>query len=128
MNIEKKLPIPGAFLSYSFLYDDGCFVWSNAAQLSLESGKSLFSLEKADKLLIPVYNATSKMNESFVPVRVAKQEEEGVTAMVVTPFAVVRNQLSVPVWISVGTSVQVGSSKNSNNSFIIWYCFIFYGL
>ena len=107
VNKEKKSLAPGAFISYSFLYDDGCFVWSNAAQLSLEQGKSLFSLEKADRLLIPVYNATTRMNESFVPVRVARQEEGGVAVMVVTPFAVVKNRLSVPVWIRVGTSEQV---------------------
>ena len=109
---EKKSLAPGAFISYSFPYEDGSYVWSNAAQLSLEQGKALFSLEKADQLLIPVYNASSRMNESFVPVRLARQEEDGVAVMVVTPFAVVKNGLSVPVWINVGTSEQVCSEWN----------------
>ena len=107
LNQEKKSLVPEAFISYSFPYEDGSFVWSNAAQLSLEQGKSLFTLDKADQLLIPVYNATSRVNESFVPVRVVRQEEDGVAVLVVTPYAVVKNKLSVPVWISVGTSEQV---------------------
>ena len=114
--VGMKMTPSGAFISYSFVYHDNddnndnntkdC-VWSNTSQMNVEREGGLLSLEKGERVLIPVYNSITRSNEAFVPVRVAKKEEEGVGVVVVTPFAVVKNQLNIPVWIRVGSSEQV---------------------
>lgn len=111
----RKMTPSGAFISYSFVYhennkndeDSNACVWSNTSQMNVEREGGLLSLEKGERVLIPVYNSITRTNDAFVPVRVAKKEEEGVGVVIVTPFAVVKNQLNTPVWIRVGSSEQV---------------------
>lgn len=95
-----------AVISCSLVYDNSTCIWSNAVQVSLE-GLSLLEIEKGDRMLIPVYNPLTRSNESFIPMRVSRQQEKGVGVIVFTPSVLLKNQLDRMVWVQIGDSEQV---------------------
>ena len=61
--------------------------------VSLEAERFCAPL-KEECLLVPVYDGTRRENECFLPIVLTTVEEEGMRCLVVSPLAMVRNQLS----------------------------------
>lgn len=85
-------PAQQAFLSFSLQYGDAPAVWSNSMTVSLAAEQFGAPLRE-ECLLVPVYDGARRENECFLPVVLATVEEAGVRCLVVSPLAVVRNQL-----------------------------------
>ena len=66
--------------------------WSSSLLVSLEP-ESFFKIVRNETILVPVYNASTRTNDCFYPIRVDTKEMNGVDTIIFSPFAVLTNSM-----------------------------------
>ena len=94
-----------AFASWSLSYENASTVWSNTVKVSLQES-SLLQTEKGDRVLVPVYNEQSHLNEAFLAIRACREMQQNVHILIFSPFAVLRNELNRDVCVRMGTETE----------------------
>lgn len=73
--------------------------WSSSLLVSLEP-ESFFAISRNEPILVPVYNASSRTNDCFFPIRVDSQTINGVETVIFSPFAVLTNSLKEAILVN----------------------------
>ena len=73
--------------------------WSSSLLVSLEP-ESFFTIVRNEVILVPVYNASTRTNDCFYPIRVDTKTIDGVDTIVFSPFAVLTNSLREAILVN----------------------------